>query len=131
MQIFTGNIRQLALDNTNFRKVLVTGGHSQLVLMSLLPGEDIGNEVHEVDQILLFVLGNGKAILNETEYPIAVDTVFFVPANTYHNFINEGETAMKLISVYAPSEHQDGTIHNTKSQSEEAESASIELDEIG
>lgn len=109
------NIKVMAKANDNFRKVIYTGPHSQLVLMSLLPGEDIGMETHETsDQILFIVDGEGEAILNGEASPIQKKSVIFVPAGTAHNIINKGQEQMKLYTVYAPSTHADGTIHPTK-----------------
>lgn len=115
------NIEQQALDNENFRKVVFTNSHSQLVLMSILPGEDIGQEVHQVDQILFFVKGSGKAIVNGEEKEIGAGDVVDVPAGAEHNFINTGTESMKLYTVYAPAEHPDGTVHVTKAEAEAAE----------
>ena len=112
---FQANIKELALDNENFRKVIHTGENSQLVLMSLKPGEEIGEETHDgVDQILFFVDGDGKAVIDGHTESITIDDVVFVPAGTLHNFINTGDSDMKLYTVYSPPEHPDGTIHATK-----------------
>ena len=109
------NIKDLAKENNNFRHVIFTGAHSQLVLMSLLPEEEIGEETHTTsDQILFIVTGNGEAIVNGKTTNIEKHSVVYVPANTKHNIINKGEEDMKLYTVYAPSVHTDGTIHKTK-----------------
>ena len=118
---FCENIVELAKSNTNFRKEMVTGEHSQVVLMSIPPGGEIGEEVHEVDQVLVFVEGGGKAILNDEETRIEADTLVFVPAGTKHNFINVGASDLKLYTVYAPPEHNPGTIHKTKEEADAAE----------
>jgi len=115
------NIEQQAKDNDNFRKVIFTNTHSQLVLMSILPGEDIGAEVHHVDQILFFISGQGTAIVNGDEKHVGAGDVVDVPAGAEHNFINTGTEALKLYTVYAPAEHPDGTIHRTKAEAEAAE----------
>ena len=108
------NIQQLALENINFRKVLFTNKHSQVVLMSILPGEDIGQEVHEgVDQVLVFVQA-GQAVVSEENHDIVAGDLFAVPAGTEHNFINTGNVVMKLFTVYSPPEHPDGVVHATK-----------------
>lgn len=112
------NITQLAKENAWFRKEVVTGENSQVFLMSINPGEDIGVETHDVDQTLVFVSGTGKAILNGTEEPIAADDLFFVPAGTEHNFVNTGTEPLKLFTVYAPNEHVAGTNHETKADAE-------------
>lgn len=121
MDIYTNNIKELALEDDYFRRVIFTSKHSQLVLMSLKPGEEIGEEVHQVDQILFFVQGDGTAVLNDKEYAIKADTVFCVPAGIKHNFINSNDGFMKLYTVYAPAEHKDQSIHKTKEEAEEAE----------
>jgi mannose-6-phosphate isomerase-like protein (cupin superfamily) len=109
------NVQLLALANNNFRKVLFTNKYSQVVLMSILPGEDIGQEVHAgVDQVLVFVQGAGEAVINSERHDIAAGDLFAVPAGTEHNFINTGNAAMKLFTVYSPPEHPDGVVHATK-----------------
>lgn len=100
------NIIELTRENDNFRKVIKTGKHSQVVLMKLDPGEDIGNEVHEnVDQILVFVEGEGKAKVGEEEFDIKEGVLAFVEAGTWHNFTNTGNAAMKLYTIYSPANH--------------------------
>ena len=112
---FEGDIERLAENNRNFRQVIHTGKHSQVVLMSLQPGEEIGEEVHpDVDQILVFVDGEGEAILEGRSSPVEEDTLVFVPAGTTHNFTNTGDDDMKLYTVYSPPQHPDGTVHRTK-----------------
>ena len=109
------NIQQLALENNNFRKVLFTNKHSQVVLMSLLPGEDIGREVHEVvDQVLVFVKGAGEAVVGSERHEIGAGDMFAVPAGTEHDFINTGDETLKLFTVYSPPEHPDGVVQATK-----------------
>ena len=109
------NVQQSALENNNFRKVLFTNQHSQVVLMSVLPGEDIGREVHElVDQVLVFVKGAGKAVVGGETHDIGAGDMFTVPAGTEHDFINTGDEALKLFTVYSPPEHPDGVVHATK-----------------
>jgi mannose-6-phosphate isomerase-like protein (cupin superfamily) len=110
------NIEQLTLQNTNFRQVLYTGQHAQLVVMHLQPNEDIGMEVHEiVDQFLRVEAGEGKVIMNGEEHMIKDGDAFVVPAGTEHNVINTSSTQpLKLYTVYSPPHHKDGTIHKTK-----------------
>lgn len=117
------DIINAARANTNFRTVLATGPHAQVVVMSLLPGEDIGAEVHTLDQILVFVEGTGEAVLNGKTSPVGPGHLVYVPAGTEHNFINTGSSSMKLYTVYAPPEHPDGTVHKTKADAEAAEAA--------
>lgn len=108
-KIFNKNIIELSLKNNSFRKELVTGKHSQVVLMNIKPGEDIGEEIHKVDQILVFTQGEGKAVLNDLESQVKVNSLVMVPAGTKHNFINTGSIDMKLFTIYAPAEHKPGT----------------------
>ena len=122
MHGYVANIEALALENENFRKVLYTDKRLQLVVMSLIPGEEIGEEVHENDQFLRIEEGEGKAILNGEEHPIRDGSVIVVPAGVKHNIINTpGSDAMKLYTLYAPPEHKDGTIHATKAEADAAE----------
>ena len=113
---FVDNIEELTLSNKYFRNVLYTGQHEQLVLMSLLPNEDIEMEVHATtDQFLRIEKGEGKVILNGKERVVKDGTAIIVPAGTKHNVINtSSENPLKLYTVYAPSHHKDGTIHKTK-----------------
>ncbi len=114
---YVGNIEEETLNNTNFRKVIFTAPHSQLVLMSLKPGEEIGEEVHEVvDQFFRFEQGEGKVILNGEEKAVKSEFAVVVPAGTKHNVINSGTTEMKLYTIYSPAQHKDGTVHKTKSE---------------
>lgn len=115
------NIAQLAIENDNFRKVIFTNKHSQIVLMSILPGEEIGSEVHDVDQILFFISGSAKAVVDGQEHLVGPGDAVDVPAGSEHNFINAGDQALKLYTVYAPAEHAPGTIHKTKAEAEASE----------
>ena len=109
------DIEKETIENENFRKVLYTAHHSQLVVMSLLPREEIGEEVHHLDQFLRVEAGDGVAILDDVSHEIHKDFAIVVPAGTKHNIINTSETyTMKLYTVYSPAEHKDGTIHETK-----------------
>ena len=122
---FHADIEAETIGNTNFRKVLFTGVHSQLVVMSLLPGEDIGMEVHaNVDQFFRFESGVGKAILNGEEILFKANDVVIVPAGTNHNIINTSTTEpLKLYTIYSPANHPEGTIHATKEDALAAEEA--------
>jgi mannose-6-phosphate isomerase-like protein (cupin superfamily) len=113
---FVGDIEKLTLENEDFRQVIYTAQHSQLVLMSLKPSEDIGMEVHEiVDQFLRIEKGIGKVIMNGEEHEIHEGSVIIVPAGTQHNIVNSSSTEpMKLYTLYSPAHHKDGTIHHTK-----------------
>jgi len=114
MNVYVGNIEEETVANKNFRKVLFTAKHSQLVVMSINPGDDIGEEVHELDQFLRIEAGSGKAILDGVEYEVADDWAIVVPAGAVHNVVNTGKTPLKLYSIYSPPEHKHGTIHKTK-----------------
>ena len=121
---YIGNIEEQTKENKNFREVLFTGKHSQLVVMALKPGEEIGNEVHnEVDQFLRFEEGKGKVILNnKDEYTVGDGDAVVVPAGTWHNVINiSNKEPLKLYTVYSPPEHPDGTVHKTKVEADAAE----------
>ncbi len=118
MKGYVTNIEKLSLENTNFRKVLYTDKNSQLVLMSLLAGEEIGEEVHDVDQFLRVEKGSGKAILNDIPHNLADGSVIIVPAGTKHNVINMGNSEMKLYTLYMPPHHRDGVVHKTKAEDE-------------
>ena len=122
---FVAELKDAAKENDSFRKVLFTGAKSQLVLMSLLPGEEIGMEVHEVDQLLFIVKGEGHAVLDQVERPIEKGMVVCVPAGVHHNVINSDEQPMKLYTVYAPPQHAAGTVHRTKAEAEKAEKAEL------
>lgn len=121
MQPYHANITDKTNQNTYFRQVLFTSNHAQLVVMSLKPGEEIGMEVHEVDQYLFFLQGTGRAILNGQESNFSPGDVYVVPNGTEHNFINSGDGEVKLYTIYAPAEHPDGTVHKTKAEAEAAE----------
>ncbi|MDD5147326.1 MAG: cupin domain-containing protein [Candidatus Daviesbacteria bacterium] len=112
------NIEEKTLQNDYFREVLFTAPHSQLVVMSLLPGEEIGMEVHEtVDQFLRIEEGEGKAILDGEEHPISDGFAVVVPAGTQHNIVNtSADKKLKLYTIYSPAEHRDKTVHKTKQE---------------
>jgi mannose-6-phosphate isomerase-like protein (cupin superfamily) len=118
MKGYVANIEKLTLENTNFRTVLYTDKNSQLVLMSLLVGEEIGEEIHDVDQFLRLEKGTGTAILNDISHDLADGSVIIVPAGTKHNIINTGTDEMKLYTLYMPPHHRDGVIHKTKADAE-------------
>lgn len=118
MKGYVTNIEKLSLENKNFRKVLYTDKNSQLVLMSLLVGEEIGEEIHDVDQFLRVEKGAGTAILDGVSHEIADGSVIVVPAGTKHNIVNSDAGSMKLYTLYMPPHHRDGIIHKTKAEAE-------------
>src|SRR5665647_918171 len=120
MKGFNDNIEEATLENNNFRKVLYTGKHSQLVLMSLLPNEDIGMEVHpDNDQFFRFEKGQGKCIIDGNEYLISDGFAVVVPAGAQHNIINMSATDdLKLYTIYSPAHHLDGIVRATKAEAE-------------
>lgn len=127
MKGFKENIEKLTVENDNFRKVLYTSSHSQLVLMSLKPQEEIGMEVHEEnDQFFRFEEGNGKVFIDGNEYEVRDGDAVVVPAGAEHNVVNLSEDSdLKLYSIYSPAHHKDGIVRATK---EEAESNEAEFD---
>jgi mannose-6-phosphate isomerase-like protein (cupin superfamily) len=115
MKGFIGNIEKDTLDNSNFRKVLYTGKYSQLVLMNLKPGEEIGEEVHaDTDQFFRVDEGQGSVFIDDVETTISDGFAVVVPAGAKHNVINTGEKDLKVYTIYSPAEHRDGTIHITR-----------------
>lgn len=108
------NIEKDTLENKNFRTVLFTSKFMQLVVMSLQVDEEIGSEVHHVDQFIRIEKGNAKSVLNGVERDLADDDIVIIPAGTEHNIINTGDTELKLYTIYASPEHKKGTIHKTK-----------------
>jgi mannose-6-phosphate isomerase-like protein (cupin superfamily) len=120
MKGFNGNIEELTLQNDNFRKVLYTHTHSQLVLMSLQPNEDIGSEVHEDnDQFFRFESGQGHVIIDGNEYEVTDGSAIVVPSGSEHNVINtSGSKALKLYTIYSPAHHKDGIVRATKAEAE-------------
>jgi mannose-6-phosphate isomerase-like protein (cupin superfamily) len=118
MAKFNQDIVQLTKDNTDFRRVVLTEKHSQVVLMSVEPGDDVGEEVHKVDQILVFVLGKGEAILEGRKSEVEANRMVVVPAGMKHNFVNTGRTPLKLYTVYSPPEEEEGLVHKTKADAE-------------
>lgn len=114
MKSYIANIEEAAIKNDMFRKVLFTAEHSQLVVMSLKPGEEIGMETHRLDQFIRVEAGRGTARLNGEEYQLGDGTAVVIPAGTEHNIVNSGQEALKLYTIYSPPEHKDGIVHATK-----------------
>ena len=120
MKGFVENIEQLTLDNTDFRRVLYTGRHLQLVLMTLQAGDDIGEEVHAGhDQFFRIESGKGEVLIDGTRHPVEDDDAIIVPAGARHNVTNTGDSPLKLYTLYAPPEHKDGVVHPTKADASE------------
>ena len=116
MKGYIVNIEKETLENTDYRRVLYTAKNSQLVLMNLQPGGEIGMEVHHLDQFIRIEQGTGKAILDGVEHDLQADFAVVVPAGAKHNIINTGDTEMKLYTVYSPPEHKDGLVEHTKAE---------------
>lgn len=114
MKGYVINIEKATKENENFRKVLYTAKNSQLVLMTLKPGEEIGEEVHTLDQFIRVEEGKGKAVLDGVEHKIEEGSAIVIPAGTRHNVINGSDGEMKLYTIYSPPEHKDGVIHQTR-----------------
>lgn len=112
-------IVQMAKDNNEFRKVVMTGEKMQVVLMAIPEGGEIGAETHEGhDQVLIFVEGTGKAQIGETNSRVSEGQLCFVPSGTYHNFINDGSGPLRLYTMYSPPEHEPGLQHRTKAEAD-------------
>ena len=125
---WVGNVERTTLENDNFRAVVFTGKHTQLTVMRLAPGEDIGREAHDhLDQFLRIEAGQARVELGKTEHGVDEthdgedDWAIIVPAGVWHNVVNTGSADLKLYSLYSPPEHPEGTVHATKAEAEEAE----------
>ena len=119
---FIGDIEDRTENNRDFRRVLYTGPHMQLVLMSLQPGEEIGEEIHEnTDQFFRVEEGKGEVWIDGHETRIESDVAIVVPAGARHNIKNTGHKPLKMYTLYAPPQHADGTVHRTKADAETAE----------
>ena len=115
---FVQDIESLAISNKNFRKVLYTAQHCQLVVMALNPKEEIGMEVHKLDQFFRVEEGSGEAVLDGVHTAIRTGFAVIVPAGTNHNIINTGNVPLKLYTLYAPPNHRDGVVHSTRADAE-------------
>jgi mannose-6-phosphate isomerase-like protein (cupin superfamily) len=114
---FKDNIEKLTLENTDFRRVLYTGEESQLVLMSLFPGEEIGSEVHQDnDQFFRFESGQGTVVINDTQYQVSDGDAVVVPKGSTHNVINNGLERLNFYTIYSPAHHKDGIVRVTKKE---------------
>ena len=123
MKGFNANIEKDTLENNNFRKVLYTARHCQLVLMSLQPNEEIGMEVHpDNDQFFRFEQGEGKCVIDGNEYAVKDGSAIIVPAGAQHNVVNTSATEeLKLYTIYSPAHHKDGIVRKTKAEAEAQE----------
>lgn len=120
MNGYIANIEEETIENTDYRRVVYTSKQSQLVFMTLKPGEEIGNEVHDGDQFIRIEAGSGKAILNnDKETAISDGWSILVPANTWHNITNTGSNDLKLYTLYSPPQHLKSTVQPTKADEEE------------
>jgi mannose-6-phosphate isomerase-like protein (cupin superfamily) len=117
------SIASVAERSGDFRRVQWTGEHSQLVIMTVPPDGEIGEEIHDVDQILAFVSGVGEARIEDEQREVLPGDLVVVPAGTKHNFVNTGPNPLVLYTVYAPAEHAADTVHRTREEGEEAEAA--------
>ena len=116
------DVQRLVRDNEDFRREVLTGEHTQVVLMTIPPGGEIGEEVHEgIDQVLLFVDGDAEATVGDETSRVGRNQIVFVPAGTRHNFVNVGGDPLRLVTFYSPPEHEAGTVHATKAEADAAE----------
>jgi mannose-6-phosphate isomerase-like protein (cupin superfamily) len=118
MKGFVQDIEALAVKNEEFRQVLYTARHCQLVVMALKPAEEIGAEVHKLDQFFRVEEGSGEAVLDGVHTSIRSGFAVIVPAGTNHNIINTGDVPMKLYTIYSPPNHRDGVVHHTRADAE-------------
>ena len=118
MKGFVQDIERLTVANDDFRRVLYTAKHCQLVLMALKPGEAIGMEVHKLDQFFRVEDGTGEAVLDGVRTVIGAGFAIVVPAGAMHNIINTGKVPLKLYTLYAPPNHRDGVVHRTREDAE-------------
>lgn len=119
MKGYIVNIDQETRSNEDYRRVLYTTKRSQLVVMSIEPGDELGEEVHELDQFIRFEEGEGIAVLGGETYTVRADHALVIPAGLKHNVVNSSDTPLKLYSVYAPPEHKDKTVHARKADQRE------------
>ena len=118
MKGFVQDIESLAVKNSDFRQVLYTAKHCQLVVMALKAKEEIGAEVHKLDQFFRVEEGSGEAVLDGVSTPIRTGFAVVVPAGTKHNIINTGQVPLKLYTLYAPPNHRDGVVHQTRADAD-------------
>jgi len=121
MKGYITHIEEATRENTDYRRVVYTAKHSQLVLMSIAPGGEIGEEVHHLDQFFRFEEGQGKVVIDGVEHDVKDGDAVVVPEGARHNVINDGLTALKLYTLYSPPNHKDGTTQATKADEFEEE----------
>ena len=122
MQGFVADIEKLTVENTDFRRVLYTGKYLQLVLMTLQPGEEIGEEVHDGhDQFFRIESGSGEVVIDGKRSPIKDDDAIIIPSGARHNVINTGDGPLTLYTLYGPPEHRDGVVHRTRAEADASE----------
>ena len=118
MKGYVKNIEEIAVKNEDFRQVLYTAKNCQLVIMALKPMEEIGMELHQLDQFFRVEEGTGEAVLDGVHTPISAGFAVLIPAGTKHNIINTGNASMKLYTLYSPPNHRDGVVHHTRDEAE-------------
>jgi mannose-6-phosphate isomerase-like protein (cupin superfamily) len=119
MKGYVTNIERATLDNDNYRMVLYTGKSSQLVLMTIQPGDEIGRETHDLDQFIRIEAGEALVTLDGVEHSVEDDWAVVIPAGAEHNVANIGDVPLRLYSIYSPPEHKDGTLHPSKADDQE------------
>ena len=119
MNGYLTNIEKETLENENYRKVLYTAKNSQLVLMAIQPGDEIGLETHELDQFIRIEAGKATVTLDGIQHSVEDDWAVVIPAGTAHNVVNTGDEPLRLYSIYSPPEHKDGIVHTTKAEDKE------------
>lgn len=125
------NIEDETKENNDYRRVLYTSKHSQLVVMSIEPGDEIGEEIHELDQFIRVEKGKAKVVLNKTdEREVEDDWAVVIPAGLWHNVINTGDKPLKLYTIYTPPEHKDGVVQKTKEDEYEEHFDGITTEEM-
>ena len=119
MNGYVTNIEKATLENENYRKVLYTAKNSQLVLMTIQPGDEIGMEIHDLDQFIRIEAGSATVVLDGVEHSVEDDWAVVIPAGAEHNVVNTGDVPLRLYSIYSPPEHKDGTVHASKADDKE------------
>ena len=121
MPTINEDIARQAMENTDFRREIITNKHSQVVLMSIEPGDDIGEETHDADQTTFFVSGEGQAVVDGSRTKVTPNHLIVIPKGAKHNIINKGQEPLKLFTVYSPPAEEQGVSHKTKADAEAAE----------